>query len=122
MDFHTIVEKDQTTIRTTLLSCSLEEAPERYDESCTFTPLPHPNLNHAINKISPLAGVEEVGQGIIGDLSGVDMSGFETSDEGLTKLDYQIEVVLGDRLGTILFKMKVGEKDLGYAKIAFSES
>ena len=53
------------------------------------------------------------------------MSMFQTKiidGETCIKFDYVIEVVLGDRVGTLLFRIKVGESSIGEASIEFSDS
>ena len=73
-------------------------------------------------------GVERVGGDagrIRSDLSREDLREFkskEIGDEKQIKFDYDIEIAFGDRVGTILFRTKVGGRLLGDTSIEFLES
>jgi hypothetical protein len=122
MEFYRILRPGERRIHVPLFSCSLDQAPDRYSDNST--PLPPANQNPQLTNLTP-TGVERVGRQIVGDLSGVDMSMFQTKiidGETCIKFDHVIEVVLGDRVGTLLFRIKVGESSIGEASIEFSDS
>ncbi|KAI9777867.1 MAG: hypothetical protein M1839_008544 [Geoglossum umbratile] len=100
LPFYHVLEESQRTITVKLQSCNLDNAPTKYGD-----------------------GVEDMGE-IVTNLTGVDFSRFECKTEDgkkIYKFDYQLEVVLGHKQGTIYFRVRALDEIIGQTSVDFSK-
>ena len=124
LEFFAVVKTSQREFTTRLFYSDLDEAPERFSKSSKFVSAWLVCLHRwTADSLVYSKDVQSIGTGISADLSDVDMTAFEaigTGNSRLVQLCYTIEVVLGQRLGMLRFRIKINERVVGHADIDFA--